>query len=53
MDNKAFEFKENEQNMINVNAIVSIFKQWFKMNLITERELSVLVNTLKKRTFNN
>ena len=52
MDNKSFEFNDNEQQKINVNAIISVFQKWFKSDLITEKELSVLINTLN-RTFNN
>ena len=52
MDDKSFEFNDKEQSIVNINAIISTFEKWFKMNLITERELSALVNTLK-RTFNN
>ena len=52
MDNKSFEFSDNEQQKINVNAIISVFQKWFKSDLITEKELSVLINTLN-RTFNN
>ena len=52
MDDKTFEFNDKEQLTVNLNAIISTFEKWFKMNLISEKELTILVNTLN-RTFNN